>query len=85
LRARGALLAEERIFVLRVAIDFVAFGYDFGGIAHDHVDAGQFFKERGMRIIVPREHGNALDAAADGGVDAFVDDLVSSDSDGLQT
>src|SRR5271155_4670185 len=84
LGASGALLAEEGVFVLSFAANFVALGDDFGGVAHDHVDAGHFFEQEGMRIIVAGEHGDAFHAAADGGVYSFVDDLVSGDGDRLQ-
>ena len=37
LRARSALLAFERIFVLCLPADLVTLGHDLGGVAHHHV------------------------------------------------
>jgi hypothetical protein len=35
-------------------------------------------------VVVPGQHGNAFDAAADGSVNTLVRDLVSGDGDGLE-
>ncbi len=38
LRRGGALLALQRVFVLRLAADAIALGDGFGGLQHRHVD-----------------------------------------------
>ena len=85
LGASGALLAEEGVFVLGFAAYFVTLGDDFSGVAHDHVNAGHFFEQDGVRIIVAREHGDAFYTTPDDGIYAFADDLVSGYRYGLET
>ena len=42
LGARGALLADQRIFILGLTADLVALSDDLGGFSHHHVNAGIF-------------------------------------------
>ena len=80
-----ALLAGQRVFVLRLAADLVALGHDFGRVAHHHVDAGLVLLDPRVRLAAAAgDRGDALDAAADGHVDSFVDDLMRGQRDGLQ-
>ena len=63
---RRALLARERVLVLRFAADLVALGDDFGRVAHHHVDARLVLLHPRVRIALEGGgRGDALDAAAD--------------------
>jgi len=84
LSSSRALLAQQRVFVLRLPPDFVAFSHDFRGVAHDHVHARQFLQQAGIGVGTARRHSNALDAAANHRLAATVNDLVSGQSDRLQ-
>ncbi len=85
LGAGGALLAEQRIFILGLAADLVALGDDFGGFSHHHVDAGIFLFECGTGIVVANDEADGFDATADGSVGTFCHDLVRRHGDGLQS
>src|SRR6202034_4620508 len=50
LSAGGALLAEERVLILRLPANLVAFGHDFRSVAHDHVQTGQLFQQAGIGV-----------------------------------
>ena len=84
LGAGGALLADQRIFVLGAAADLVAFGDDLGGFSHHHVDAGIFLLERRAGIVIANDQADGFHAAADGGFGAFSNNLVRGHGDGLQ-
>ena len=81
----SALLAEQRIFVLRLTADVVAFGHHFSGVAHHHVDSGKRFFQARIGTVVAHGHADALNPAANDGVRALVHDLVRGHGNGLQS
>src|ERR1700735_1338546 len=85
LSARSALLAQKRVFVLRLAIHFVSFGDYFRSISHHHVNSRHSLQQSRMRVVVPRNHADAFHSAADRRIDALADDLVGGYGDRLQT
>ena len=80
----GALLADQRIFVLCLPADLVALGDDLGGFSHHHIDAGIFLFDRRAGIVVANDQADALHTAADRGVRAFIHDLMRRHRNGLQ-
>src|SRR5205823_8544332 len=65
LGARRALLAQERVAVLRLPADLVALGDDLGGIAHHHVDARQMLLHPRIGVGVALGHRDRLDARSE--------------------
>ena len=84
LGAGSALLAEERVLVLGLPADFVAFGNHFSSVAHDHIKARHFFLEHRIGTTVAWYHADTFDTATDGRIDSFILDLVRCERDGLQ-
>src|SRR6266481_1858057 len=85
LRPRCPLLAQKRIFVLRLAADFVALGHYFSRIAHHHVQPRHFFLQHGIGAAVALRHADAFHAAAHRRVGPFMDDLVRRHGNGVQS
>ena len=84
-----ALLALERVGVLRLAGNAVARGDDIGGVDHGHVDRRLVFAQPAFPLVRLVETGldqrNALHAAGDCGADLAGRDCAGGRHDGLKT
>src|SRR5437899_3937865 len=85
LSARRALLAQKGILILRQPANLISFGHNFGGYSHDHVQPRHPLQQLRIGVVVTWRHADALDAASDDRLLAFVDDLMRSQGNRLQT
>ncbi len=84
LRGGGALLRLQRIFVLRLARDAVAFGDDLGGLDHRHIGRIVHLDQLTVEFdpeLFAAHHRNLFEAARDDGVHAVDDDLLGGGGD----
>ena len=89
LRVGDALLAAQRVFVLRFAGDAIALGHDFGSLEHRHPElrlgAHQMLFGDVVEVHAAKLHeGDRLHARADGNRDAFIDHAARGHGDRLQ-
>ena len=85
LSASRALLAQKGILILRQPANLISFGHNFGGYSHDHVQPRRPLQQLRIGVVVTWRHADALDAASDDRLLAFVDDLMRSQGNRLQT
>ena len=89
LSGRRALLALQRVLVLRVAADVVALGHDLGGVDHRHVDVLVLCNQPRVRGTVQvhvfvLHQADRLEPAADDDIDVVADHGLGRDGDGHQ-
>ena len=90
LAGRNALLADQRVLVLRLTTDVVACSNDVGSLDHRHVQLGLVLLDP---LVGPHVHvdlvvlaqADRLDAAGDDGRNLFGNDALGGDGNRLQT